>query len=294
MEKYHPFKSQDAKEKYLKLYDETAKSWPVPSETKMVNTSYGKTFIRVSGPVDAPPLVLLHGAGSNSLSWISNIKALSKHFRTYAVDDIYGNGRSIYTQPVNGADDFVTWLDELFNALELGNNINIVGLSYGGWITSQYALRFQERINKIVMLAPAATVLPVSAGFGMRAILTLLPFRYFNKSLMYWVLEDLAKKDKKTVENVADAMFLASKCYKSKRLPNPTVLNDNELKSINVPALYMVGENEKIYSAKKALERLNDVAPHIKTKLIPNAGHDLLSVQAEMVTGNVLEFLKQP
>lgn len=154
-------------------------------------------------------------------------------------------------------------------------------------------LRYPERLNKVVLLAPAATVLPVSAGFGIRAIFTLLPIPYFNRRLMYWVLGDLAKKDKKTVENIADAIFLALKCYKSKRLPNPTVLSDTELKGIEIPTLYLVGENEKIYSAKKALARLNNVAPQIKTKLIPNAGHDLLSVQTELVNKNVLEFLKQ-
>ena len=97
---YHPFKSYEAKEKYLKLYDENAKSWPVPSEVKMVDTSYGKMFVRISGPADAPPLVLLHGMSNNSLMWQSNIEALSKEYRTYAIDDTYGNGRSIYTKTI--------------------------------------------------------------------------------------------------------------------------------------------------------------------------------------------------
>ncbi len=61
-----------------------------------------------------------------------------------------------------------------------------------------------------------------------------------------------------------------------------------------MPALYLVGENEKIYSAQEAVQRLNKVAPHIKTEVIPNAGHDLTIVQAEMVNRKVLEFLKQP
>lgn len=93
---------------------------------------------------------------------------------------------------------------------------------------------------------------------------------------------------------MADALFLASKCYKSKCMPNPTVLSDEELKGIKVPVLYMVSENEKIYSGEKAIKRLNNIAPQIKTKLIPNAGHDLLSIQAEMVNRDILEFLKQP
>lgn len=57
---------------------------------------------------------------------------------------------------------------------------------------------------------------------------------------------------------------------------------------------YLVGENEKIYSAKKAVQRLNTIAPHIKTEIILGAGHDLVSVQAGMVNEKVLEFLKQP
>jgi hypothetical protein len=56
----------------------------------------------------------------------------------------------------------------------------------------------------------------------------------------------------------------------------------------------LVGENEKIYSAQKAVQRLNTVAPQIKAEIIPKAGHDLTFVQAEMVTRKVLEFLKQP
>lgn len=294
MEKYHPFKSQDAKEKYLKLYDETSKLWPVHSEVKMMDTSYGKTFVRISGPVNAPPLVLLHGMGSNSLMWLRNIEALSKEYRTYAVDDIYGNGRSIHTKAIKSSNDFVNWLDELFDALELDNNINLMGMSYGGWQVGRYALRFPDRLNKVVLLAPAATVLPVSSAFGMRAILSMLPVRYFTERLLYWVMEDAVKKDEKSMGELVDAMFLASKCFKTRRPPAPTVLKDSELQNMQIPMLYLVGENEKIYSSEKAVQRINTVAPQMKTEMIPNAGHDLVSVQAEMVNEMVLEFLKEP
>ncbi len=60
MTAYHPFRSTSAKEQYLKLYDMRAKKWPVDSETRFVDTSYGQTFVRMSGPVVAPQLVLLH------------------------------------------------------------------------------------------------------------------------------------------------------------------------------------------------------------------------------------------
>src|SRR5690606_34107482 len=43
--------------------------WPVPAEHLRVPTREGETFVVASGPPDAPPLVLLHGSGSNALMW---------------------------------------------------------------------------------------------------------------------------------------------------------------------------------------------------------------------------------
>ena len=295
MTAYHPFRSANAKEQYLKLYDRRAEKWPVVSETRFVDTSYGKTFVRISGPSGAPPLVLLHGVGGNSLQWMPNIVALSENYRTYAVDNIYDNGRSIYTRKIEIPGDFVSWLDDLFTALKLGDNINIMGLSYGGWITTQYALRIPERLNKIVLLAPVCTVLPLSYKWILRAVLCAVPHRFFTKSFIYWLLENLVQRGeagRALIEEYVDESYLSIRSFKSRRMVNPTVLTDEELRSMNVPTLYLVGENEKIYSASKAIERLNEIAPQIKTEVIPNAGHDLTIVQAEMVNTKVLEFLK--
>ncbi|MCJ7581673.1 MAG: alpha/beta hydrolase, partial [Candidatus Aminicenantes bacterium] len=193
MTKHHPFRSQKAKERYLEMYDSRAKAWPVPSENRMVETSYGQTFVRISGPQEAPPLVLLPGANTTSLLWIPNIEALSESYRTYAVDNICDFGRSVYTQKFKVPADFVNWLDEVFNALGLGSNLHMAGYSYGGWITSQYALNFPERLNKIVLLAPAATIVQLGPGFLKSALLALIPHRRYVKKAMTYILEDLAK-----------------------------------------------------------------------------------------------------
>lgn len=296
MTSHHPFRSATAKEEYLKLYEMRAKKWPVDSETRFVNTSYGQTFVRISGPAGAPPLVLLHGGGGNSLQWIPNIKALSESYKVYAVDNIYDFGRSIYSLIPKTPDDYVKWIDEVFGALGLGNSINLMGLSYGGWLTSQYALRFPDRLNKIVLLAPGGTVLPLRLVWMMRAVLCLVPHRYFTRNFMYWLLEDLAQKDeagREMIEEEVDAAVMRLRCFKLNRLIKPTVLQDAELNGIKIPALFLFGENDKIYSARKAIRRLHRVAPHIKAEVIPNAGHDLTIVQAEMVNVKILEFLKE-
>lgn len=162
---YHPFKSEKAKARYLAFYDNEAKKWPVEFETRTVDTYYGQTFLRISGPTSAQPLVLIPGLSASSLMWIPNIKALSEYYRTYALDHIYDNGRSVYMRPITSTDDLVKWLDGLLNALELRDNINLLGISFGGWLTSHYALIFPERLNKIVLLTPTCTVLPVGLSF---------------------------------------------------------------------------------------------------------------------------------
>ncbi len=60
---YHPFRSAEARDRYLAAYDKRAASWPVASETVMVDTEQGRTFVRISGLADAPPLVMLPGYG---------------------------------------------------------------------------------------------------------------------------------------------------------------------------------------------------------------------------------------
>lgn len=290
----HPFRSQKAKERYLEMYDSRAKAWPVPSETRMVETSFGQTFVRISGPLEAPPLVLLPGANTTSLLWIPNIKSLSETYRTYAVDNIYDFGRSVYTKKFKVTGDYVNWLDELFNALELGNNINLAGLSYGGWITSQYSLRFPNRLDKIVLMAPAATIVQFGPGFMKSVFLALIPHRHYVKKAMNYIMEDLANKGESgrgELEFVAENAFLGLRCFKPKMMVTPTVLTDEELQDFRVPTLFLIGENEKIYSTEDAVLRLKSMAPQIKVQIIPNAGHDLTIVQAEMVNIFILEFL---
>ncbi len=290
----HPFKTQKAKEEYLKLYDDRARKWPVPSTTKMMNTSYGGTFVRTSGIDGGEALVLMHGGGGNSLQWMSNIEALSKRYKVFAIDIINDNGRSIPVKNISSANDYVNWLDELFDKLGLEEGINIVGLSYGGWIASQYVLEFSDRINKLVLLAPVGTVAQLSIGWVVRAVLVAFPFKYFARKFVYWLSQDTLKYRKNgnsLVKEHIDETFMAVRSFKRKQMVNPTVLSDKELSNMEVPVLFMVGENEKIYAPRKVIERLNRVAPKIKTRLIRNAGHDLAMAQPEIVNDSILAFL---
>lgn len=291
---YHPFKSEQAKERFTEMYDSFAQDWPVEYQDTLIETSYGFTSVKICGKANAQPLVLLSGGGSNSLFWIPNIEGLAKQYKIYAVEHIYDFGKGIYTKEVIGANDYTNYFDELFTKLELENNINLMGLSYGGWISSQCAIQFPERLNKVILVAPAMTVLPISSEMLKRMVISMIPSKYIFKSTMYWACEDAVtnKEHKQFVDKYIDLAYLAFRSFKYKQLPHPTLLSQEEWQNIKIPLMFVVGENEIVYSAKKAVKRLNAVNPRIRTEILPNAGHDLTIVQAERFNNLVLDFLR--
>src|SRR3974390_2319697 len=100
-----------------KRYRELLKLWPVPSEHLRVPTVQGETSVIASGDKAAPPLVLLHGAGGNSLMWMRDVALWSKKFRVFGVDVIGEPGFSAPSRPPLASDLYAQWLDDLFNKL---------------------------------------------------------------------------------------------------------------------------------------------------------------------------------
>ncbi len=294
LNEYHPFRSVEARERYLERDDQRAEAWPVPVESRYVSTLCGDTFVRISGPMDAPPLVLLPSASAGSLFWLPNIEALTAEYRVYAVDNIFDFGRSVFRREFKTPDDFMLWLDQLFNALELGDEINLMGISYGGWLASQYALHSPERLHRVVLIAPVATLFPLTGEWAWRGLLAMVPHPRFLGSITNWLFADLIELDPALVEEMVADVYLGLRCFKTKMLVTPTVLTDTDLHNLTMPLLFMVGENEKLSPAADAITRLRETAPGVEVEVIPGAGHDLTYVQTELVNAKVLEFLGRP
>jgi pimeloyl-ACP methyl ester carboxylesterase len=291
---FHPFRSAKARERYLRYYDQKAARWPVPAECQLVETSFGQTFVRISGAADLPPLVLLPGGSASSLMWLPNVAAFSAHFRTIAVDNLYDFGRSIYSRKPRDVGDLMRWLNELFDALALGNRVHLLGLSLGGWIAAQYALHCPERIARVALLAPANTVLMIQPEFALRAFAMLLPLRRFTANFVYWLFADLAGQrpdGPQKAEELIDELYLSLRCFRRMPLITPTVFTDDELRAFQPLAVLLVGEHEKIYPAQAAVARLGHFAPTWRAEIIPAAGHDLTFSQPEVVNRKVADFL---
>ena len=293
---YHPFRSTRARNRYLYHYDAHAGSWPVLSETRTVATENERTFVRISGPADGPPLVLLPGEWDTSLMWMPVIEALSEDFRTYAVDNPYDFGRSMGTRPgASTADyiDYMKWLDELLDALGLPDGVNLMGCSFGAWLAADYVMQAPHRLARAVWLSPPFVVLPppppyVGAQLSLGAFL--VPSRPTVGKFMRW-LTPQAVHAPWFDGHVDDIVVGLRSFYARLSLTEPRMLTDTELHDITVPVLYVVGEHEQMCSAQAAVSRLNAVAPQIETGIIPGAGHELPLGQPEAFSQRVLEFL---
>lgn len=289
-----PFRSEGARDEYLAFYDRRAERWPVPSETRLVATSFGETFVRASGPADAPALVLLPGMSSSGLMWESVIEPLSRHFRAYAIDSVSDVGRSVPSRDMRSAEDYAQWLDEVFAALDL-REVNLMGMSYGAWITANMALLRPERLRRAVWLAPAAVVARLSIRWVLLALLTAFSKR-IHRWFTYWMFADAVKtaEGRRVADELIRDTQVMIRCYAARPIVTPTTLTDAELARVRVPTLLLIGEHETVGSASKAMKRIRDVAPHIRAELVPDAGHDLPIAQRQLVIEKVLAFLREP
>lgn len=296
---YHPFRSAEARERYLAHYDERSDAWPLDSEVLMVETDAGVTRVRIHGREDAPPLVLLNGAWCNSLAWSPKmVGAFAARFRTYTLDNLYDFGRSVPVRPGGGAADHNAWLDGLFDALGLTSGVNLFGISRGAWIAAEYVLHAPERLGKVVWLSPALVVGKPSLDnarhpFNSISVLVRPNSRNVAK-MMRDLMPEMEQHDKAYFERFVDDMVIGLQCFKGIKGASlgPRVFTDAELASIDTPVLFLVGETESMFSAPAALRRLAAVAPRIEAAVLPGGGHDIIDLQQDALMQRTFAFLE--
>src|SRR5512133_1779901 len=93
------FRTPAGEEAVMAFYDNILAHWPVSYETLNIPTRHGSTFVVASGDRTAMPLVLLHGAGTNSAIWAGDVAEYSRTYRVYAIDLLGEPGKSAPHRP---------------------------------------------------------------------------------------------------------------------------------------------------------------------------------------------------
>ena len=139
----------------MAAYERAFALWPQPVEEFDIETATATTRVHAYRPhPGGAPIVLLTGAGFNASGWYPHVAALAQHHPVYGIDMPGDPNPSVWRAPLTPPASCAAWLDELLGQLS-DRPAHLVGLSYGGWVAANQALRAPARVASITLLDPA-------------------------------------------------------------------------------------------------------------------------------------------
>jgi len=123
---------------------------------QLVTLSHGVTHYDIAGPDTGRVVVLVHGFSVPSYIWDSTSNALSAAGVRVIRYDLYGRGWSDRPNAPYDGPMYDAQLSELLNALQITAPVDLIGLSFGGFVTSHYAAGNAERVRTLTLIDPVS------------------------------------------------------------------------------------------------------------------------------------------
>ncbi|MFH8344024.1 alpha/beta fold hydrolase [Streptomyces sp. NPDC018045] len=274
------YRSAAGEQELQRRYQEALDHWPVPAEHLRIPTREGETFVLASGPPDAPPVVLLHGSGTNATMWQGDIAAWSRHLRTYTVDVIGEPGLSAPSRPPLASDAYAQWLDDVLDGLKL-TTTSVVASSLGGWLALDHATRRPGRVTRLALLCPG--------GLGRQRVGLLfksLLLRPLGRWGMRRSVRSATGLTPAQAEPVLEQVALTFRHFipRTERLP---VFSDDALRGLDTPLLVIAGTDDALFDSSDTARRVRKHVPDATVRLLPGVGHAIFGQ-----TDEVLGFLR--
>ncbi|MFX1316594.1 MAG: alpha/beta fold hydrolase [Promethearchaeota archaeon] len=255
------------------------------------------------------PVFLVHGFGANKEFWIAQVGELSKKYKVITFDN-RGSGMSDHPNEPYTMEMFADDLKGLMDVLKI-EKAHFIGHSLGGAVIQHLALRYPERVNKIILIS-SFTDLPLdevgiemykknqlaiyeaSINDPIKAFYDKMKLRFSRNFLKLmkedpskkwhdlWSTDDLIEITKLNPLNSQDIINLTNTLITHKTL--------NRLPEIKNQTLIITGEKDRIAS-KTASEQLHQGIPNSTLKIF-EVGHWLNLEKAPEVNKIILDFLK--
>lgn len=237
---------------------------------------------------DGQPILILHGWGGSSDSWIRVQELLARAGFKVIIPDFPGFGKSFTPDRAWDNDDYLNWLLEFINYLRL-DKFYLISHSFGGRIAIKLAVQYPEKIENLIFCSPAGV--KTNLDFKAKIIFTLARMGnaiFTPKHLIRF---------KDGIRNIF-YIFLRNKDYvKAKGNMRETikkVLNEDLLpllSGIKAKTLIIWGENDKMVPTKQVFlykERLKDA----KIELLPEIGHSPHLEVPEKLAEIIIQFIQ--
>ncbi len=258
------FKTEAGRDKVRAYYNGVLNQFPFGQ--RYVGTSYGQTFLLTAGLKQNPPLILLHGSCSNSAFWFPEIMALSRDYMVYAVDILGEAGNSEEYRPDLHTNAFALWMREVLMALGLERAV-FIGNSLGGWMALKFATAYPECVSSLILIA--------SAGLAQIRPQFLSNVKKTRQEDGTVPVGSGIIGEQSIPKEVLDFMNLILENYDPiQELP---VFEDAPLQKLDMPVLFMDGEDDVIIDAAESAQRLSRLVPSAEIHVLRNCGHVVMN-----------------
>ncbi len=252
---------------------------------------YGYTIRYLDyGSLDSNTLILLHGIGASAERWSHVIPTLSKYFHI-VIPDIIGFGYSDKPAVEYTMDFFIDFFRSFLDNLTI-SKASIIGSSFGGHVATEFAIRFNYMVEKLVLVSPA----------GMMKTSTPTLDRYIMAALypvyehVYDAFKEMAYESNAVNEEIVMDFVNRMRLTNAKYAFMSTVLGiryapklSGRLSKITAPTLLVWGEHDRMIPLQYAKE-YNEI-PKRELVIIRNCGHTPYVEKPMMFNKIVLKFL---
>jgi pimeloyl-ACP methyl ester carboxylesterase len=236
------------------------------------------------------PVVVLHAAGGAG-AWNPYLEQLSQHFDVIAPDHP-GFGLSAELPEVATMAQLVDHYVALFDTLGL-DRFDLVGASFGGWLAAEIASTVPDRIDRLVLMAPAGLHLPETPPAN---LLEMTQEELIRGLFWDTAIADAALSAPPSPEAAAQgardgAAFARFATAQGTFLHNPEL--PPRLAHIDAPTLVVAAEVDEIIPHEHSVAYATAVAG-AELHVVPEVGHALYQEKPDVVAGVVIAFLSQP
>jgi pimeloyl-ACP methyl ester carboxylesterase len=254
----------------------------------------GITHYEIAGAPKHGVVVLVHGFSVPYFIWNGFFENLvSQGFQVIRYDE-YGRGYSDRLKREYTSAVYTQQLKDLIKGLKIKTPVNIIGVSFGGIVSTNFTLAYPQMVKKVILIDPASernnnqgTVQDLEKWMGMnsdkRAESQLEDFKYPNK-FPNWVADYKVQMQYKGTR-----MALASTSFHYDTI---TYLDRyKSLNSLKKPVLLIWGTEDRTVPLKYS-DSIKAVL-NVRFLEVHDAGHLPYLEKPEIVNKEVLDFLNQ-
>jgi len=107
-----------------------------------------------------PPLLLIHGIGDSSSTWLPVVESFATDY-TVIAPDLLGHGLSDKPRADYSVAAYANGMRDLLSVLDI-DRVTVVGHSLGGGVAAQFAYTYPERCERLVLVGTGGVARSVS------------------------------------------------------------------------------------------------------------------------------------